>query len=211
MSRKLNPLERILFLTIALLAAYQVAVGIEGLGNLETILYTTGFGILLVASLLLMILGYDILGTPPVVLLATLIPLSVSAGLVTQFTPQYTYPYLAFSLVGLIAIFVSRYGLPLRTDVKNKPGKVATGVLAVVHGLSGIIIFFMPLSLAWRAVVPAGFVLVGFGGALFGLTGILLFFLRSGMSPLSEESILSFLPIILLLTSAAFTAGFSFL
>ena len=58
----------------ALLAGYQVAVGIEGLGRFEITCYTIGFGVILVASLLLMIMGFEILGTPAVVVLSTLIP-----------------------------------------------------------------------------------------------------------------------------------------
>ena len=211
MSRKLTPIERILYLSTALLAAYQVAVGIEGLGNLETILYTIGFGVLLVASLLLMILGHDILGTPPVVLLATIIPLSISTGLVHQYASRFFYFYILFDMVGLSMIFLTRNWLPFRRSSQKKPGKAATTVLAIVHGISGLVIFFLPLSLTFNRTVPAGFVWVGMGGALFGLTGILLYFLRAGVDLIPEETILKAFSVVLLLTSAAFVAGFSVL
>lgn len=211
MNRKATPIERVFLLATVLLAAYQVAVGIEGLGELETFFYTIGFGVLLVSCLLLIILGYDILGTPSVVLLATVIPLSISTGLVHQFAPVFFTVYLVFDLVGLTLIFLTRYWLSSRIGASNKPGKGATAVIAVVHGISGFVIFCMPFILAWRNVVPPGFVLVGLGGALFGLTGILLFFLRAGISFLSADNILRIFLLVLGLTSISFTVGFSFL
>ena len=65
---KISILDRILLLLTGLLAAYQVAIGIEGLSALPTIAYTIAFGVLLVAGLLLIILGFEVLESPVVVI-----------------------------------------------------------------------------------------------------------------------------------------------
>jgi hypothetical protein len=57
---KLTPLNRILLLITCLLAAYQVVVGINGMESIPTIAYTVGFGMLLVAGLLMLILAYSL-------------------------------------------------------------------------------------------------------------------------------------------------------
>ena len=68
-----------------MLAAYQVAIGIDGLATLPTVAYTIAFGVLLIAGLLLIILGFEVLDSPAVVIAATVIPLALSLGLVWQF------------------------------------------------------------------------------------------------------------------------------
>ena len=83
---KISPLDRALLLITGILAAYQVAVGIDGFDTIPIIAYTIAFGILLVAGLLLIILGFDVLDSPIVVIVSTIIPLSLSLGLVWQHT-----------------------------------------------------------------------------------------------------------------------------
>src|SRR4030066_129799 len=124
---KLSPLDRILLLITCLLAAYQVSVGINGLENIPTISYTIGFGVLLVAGLLIIILGYEVLDSPVVVIVSTMIPLSLSLGLVWQHVDGLRFPYLIFAILGFIAIILTR---SLRM-----PGKFPTFVLTLVHGV----------------------------------------------------------------------------
>jgi hypothetical protein len=72
---KITILDRILLLLTCLLAAWQVAIGIKSAETLPLITYTIGFGVLLVAGLLLIILGFDVLDSPAVVIISTIIPL----------------------------------------------------------------------------------------------------------------------------------------
>jgi len=58
--------------------------------------------------------------------------------------------------------------------------------------------------------MPAGFALVGLGGAVIGLGGLLLAFLKAGKPILSQKTILTLLPGLLFLMTAAFVCGFSF-
>jgi hypothetical protein len=199
--KKISIPDRIFLLVMVLLAAYQISLGITGLKPLATWSYTTGFGTLLVAGLLLIILGFEGLESKIVVIVSTLIPLSISLGLIAEYFPQYVFPYLVFSLVGFAAIAITRY---------TYAGKSATIVLAVTHGIAGVIITFLPVSLVIQGLASMRFILVGLGGALIGIGGLLLAFLKTGKPLLSQKTILTVLPGLLMLMMAAFLAGFSY-
>jgi hypothetical protein len=198
--KKMSALDRILLLVTGLLAAYQIVVGIDHLDALPIVAYTVAFGVLLVAGLLLIIFGFDALDSPLVVIVAAIIPLGLSLGLVAQYLPTLTTLYTAFAVVGLIAIAVTRF---------VAPGRVGALVLAVAHGIAGLIIFGLPILFSLQGKTPMGFALVGVGGALIGLGGLLLAFLKAGKPILSQNIILAVLPGLLLLTTAAFVAGFA--
>jgi hypothetical protein len=199
---KITIFDRILLLATGLLAAYQVAVGIEGTETLPMVAYTVGFGVLLVAGLLLIILGFDALDSPVVVILSTIIPLSLSLGLVWEHWLPVRSAYLVFVIVGFLAILLTRL-LP----IKNR---LPVFVLAVVHGVAGLTIFLLPVVWALTGRTTHGFALVGIGGALIGVGGLLLSFLKAGKPLLSRATILKVLPGLLLLMTAAFVAGFAF-
>jgi hypothetical protein len=198
---KITLIDRGLLLLAGLLAAWQVAVGINGLGMLPIFAYTIGFGILLVAALLLIILGFDALDSPVVVVLSTVIPLSLSVGLIWEYLPLWRDPYLGFALLGFVSIIITR-----SITLKNYLPVI---VLSIVHGIAGMIIFLLPFFLVFSASVAPGFVLVGLGGGLIGLEGVLLSFQRAGRPIISRQIIYRFLPGLLLLTTAAFVLGFS--
>jgi hypothetical protein len=109
--------------------------------------------------------------------------------------------YLVFVVAGFTAVALTRL---------LWPGKVATFTLAFVHGIAGLIIFSLPIVLSANQTVPWGFALVGVGGALIGVGGLLLAFLKAGKPILPQKTILTVLPGLLLLMTAAFVAGFSF-
>jgi hypothetical protein len=197
---KITVLDRLLLLLTALLAAYQIVFGIEGSNPLAVASYTVAFGVLLVAALQLIILGFEVLESPAVINISTIIPLSLSLGLIAEFFPQYVPGAFFFAVAGFIAVMVSRYLAPKKT---------ATIILIVVHGISGLLIFGLPIYLSVVGTTNKGFVLVGIGGGLFGIGGILLSFLKTGRPILPRERILSILPVLMLLTTAAFVAGFA--
>jgi hypothetical protein len=199
--KKMSILDRILLLITVLLAAYQIVVGVEGSPTLSLWAYTIAFGVLLVACLLLLIQGFEVLDSPLVVIVSTIIPLSLSLGLVWEYLPDWGVPYLIFVIVGFLAVAITRLAAPK---------KVATFTLIPVHGIAGLIIFILPIMMSLRGDMPAGFALVGMGGALIGVGGLLLAFLKAGKPILSQKTILTVLPGLLLLMTAAFVAGFSF-
>jgi len=199
--KKISVPDRILLLITGLLAAYQISFGLNGLNTLSTWSYTVGFGVLLVAGLLLIILGFEGLESQILVIVSTLIPLSISLGLVAENLPQFTIPYMFFAILGFAAIAVTRYTVE---------DKTATVILAVTHGIAGSLITFLPIILSIQGKVPGGYFLVGAAGALIGVGGLLLAFLKAGKPILSQKMILSVLPALLLLMTAAFVYGFSF-
>jgi len=198
---KMTILDRILLLLTGLLAAWQVAIGINGADTLPMIAYTIAFGVLLVAGLLLIILGFDVLDSPIVVIVSTIIPLSLSLGLVWEHLPAFRTGYLVFVIIGFLAILMTRL-LPMKN-------KLPVIMLAVVHGIAGLTIFLLPIIWALTGRATHGFALVGVGGALIGIGGLLLSFLKAGKPLLSRQTILKILPGLLLLMTAAFVAGFA--
>jgi len=199
---KMTIADRIMLLLAGLLAAWQVAIGIDAFDTLPVIAYTLGFGVLLVAGLLLIILGFEVLDSPAVVIVSTLIPLSLALGLAWQYLEAYRTLYLIFTLGGFLAVTLTRL-IPT-------PGKLPVFTLVIVHGIAGLTIFLLPLILTTNGTTRPGFALVGLGGALIGLGGLLLSFLKAGKPILSRETIFKILPGLLLFMTTAFVAGFLF-
>ena len=166
--------------------------------KLYDIYYMMGFLVLLVSGLLLIWQGWDILKSPYVLTVATLIPLGISMGLMNQYFPQWKRAYSWFALVGLLAI---AYTSITGHDLKRL-------AVPIFHGVAGLIIFLGPFLVKDKA--PKGFWWVGIGGALIGIGGIALAFLTSGTQLLffSEEVVLMILAPLLLLMTLAFAGGF---
>lgn len=199
---KISPLNRILLLLTTVLASYQVAVGIDDLDTLPIIAFTVGFGVLLIAVLLMFILGFDVLDSPIVVIVSTVIPLALSLGIVWQYLASFRTSYLIFTIVGFLAVALTR-----SISMQNK---LPVFVIAVTHGIAGMTIFLLPIVLSIQGNAPPLFSLVSVGGALIGVGGLLLSFLKAGKPILARETILKLFPTLLLLTTAFFVAGFKF-
>ena len=197
----MKPIDRFELLVTALLASYQVVQGIDGLSSMAIACYTIGFGVFVIASLLMIILGFEVLESPWVVIASSLIPLSLALGLVSEYVRPILIPYGIFTIVGFLAILVTRLvGL-------KKPAVI---VLAVVHGTAGLLIFTLPVIMTMRSITSKGFVLVGVGGMLIGLGGLFLSFLKAGRPILPRERIFAVFPTLLMSTTFAFVAGFAF-
>jgi hypothetical protein len=157
---------------------------------------------LLVAGLLLIILGFDALESPIVVIVSTIIPLALSLGLVWEHLASYRTLYLIFAISGFLAVTLTR-----TIPMKNKLPTIA---VAVVHGIAGMTIFLLPIILSMQGAMKPAFVWVGVGGALIGIGGLLLSFLKAGKPVLSKEIILKVLPGLLLLMTICFVLGFKY-
>ena len=199
---KMSALDRVLLLITVLLAAYQIVVGIDDLSTAPIIAYTIAFGVLLVAGLLLIILGFDVLESPIVVIVSTIIPLTLSLGLVWQHLASYRTVYLLFTIIGFAAVTLTR-SIPMQN-------KLPVITIAITHGIAGITIFLLPIILSAQGQMNPLFSLVGIGGALIGIGGLLLSFLKTGKPILSRDTIMRLFPILLLLTTAFFVTGFKF-
>lgn len=196
--------DRLLLLVTGLVALYLVARFYRGYREAggrpaHHLYYLVSFAVLLVAGLLLIGLGYGVLANPLVVIVAALIPLALSLGLVTQFYPQSGRGYLAFALVGLLAIAITRF---------TGPAGLATAILAIVHTIAGLTIFALPLAVCQQGKQPWSFAFVTVGGTLIGIGGIALAFLKAGRPILPASFIFAILAPLLLLMTASFAWGF---
>lgn len=199
--KKISISDRLLLFLMGLLASYQIVEGIDDAETFAITAYTVAFGVLLVAGLLLIILGFDILESPLLVVVSSIIPLSLSLGLIADFFAAWRIPYLVFVSIGFFAIFYTRL---------KSSRQIALTVLAIWHGVSGIVIFVLPIYVTLVGITSSAFIWVGFGGALIGVLGLMLTFLRSGNEVFSNESLLTSFPATLFLMTLAFVVGFKF-
>ena len=167
--------------------------------------YMMSFAVLFVSGVLLIFMSYDILGSPFVLTVASLIPLGISIGIVRQYYEKYKRPYVWFALVGFLAIALSSF---LDWELVRKIA------VPLFHGVAGLIIFLGPFLVqkyGQGKSAAKGFEWVGVGGALIGIGGIALAFLTLG-SPLlgifTAELVFNILSTLLLLMSLAFAWGF---
>ena len=92
----MNLFDQIILLLTGLAAAYLVwrFYGRYSKNKaLHDMYYMMGFVVLFVSGVLLIFLGWDILASPYILTVATLIPLGISMGLMNQFVPQYKKAY----------------------------------------------------------------------------------------------------------------------
>jgi hypothetical protein len=200
--RQIRIIDRILLLGTSLLAAYQIITANNHFNPYAILGLTVGFGTLLVACILIIILGFEGLDRQPIVIVSTLIPLAISSSIVSLNFPKYAIPFLIFCVIGFLLVSITRF---------THRGSPSTIILAVVHGIAGVTITILPLVHVILGQGRTGYILVSFGGGLIGIGGILLTLLRTGRPPISQERILTLLPILLFLMTTALIGGFSFL
>jgi hypothetical protein len=161
--------------------------------------YIMGILVLLVSGLLLIFLGYDILGTPFVLTVASLIPLGISMGIAEQYFPKWKKWFKWFATLGFIAIAISSFA---NIELLRKIS------VPLFHGVAGLVIFLGPF---FAKKAARGFWWVGIGGVLIGIGGIALAFLTIGKPLLgifTADLVFTILSPILLLMTLAFTWGF---
>jgi hypothetical protein len=203
---KENPMtifDRIVLLVtglVALFLSWQFYKRYTKEKGLYDVYYMLGFLVLLISGLLLIFLGYDILQSPYVLTVASLIPLGISLGIMNQYYKPWKKAYAWFALVGFLAIAITSIaGLELK--------KIA---VPIFHGVAGLIIFLGPIKASLDKKSAKDFWWVGVGGALIGLGGIALAFLTAGSQFLffSADLVMTILAPLLLLMTLAFAYGF---
>lgn len=166
---------------------------------LHNLYYLMGFAVLLVSGLLLIFLGLDILASPYVLTVASLIPLGISMGLAEEYFPSWKTYFKWFAAIGFLAIAITSIG------GMDSLKKIA---VPVFHGVAGLVIFAGPFI---AKGAPKGFYWVGIGGLLIGLGGIALAFISVGAQLLffSPSFVMLILTPLLFLMAGAFTIGFT--
>ncbi len=204
-SPEFNLFDQALLLLTGLIAIYVI---IRLFGRYSAhraiydIYYVIAFAVLLVAGLLLIIFGYEQLDNPLVEVVGVLIPAGLAAGLVAQFYPQYHYPFLAFAVIFLILVALTRLVAP--------GSAIGTVVLVIVHAVSGLLILLVPILAARAGKTRGAFTSVSLGGILIDAGGMALAFLAAGSQLLffSGNVVLAILALLLLLMMLAFAYGF---
>jgi hypothetical protein len=168
--------------------------------KLHDLYYILGFAVLFVSGVLLIFLGWDILESPWVLTVSSLIPLGISLGVANQFYPKWKKYFAWYALIGLLAIAGTSFFGP-----EYKKFSVP-----LFHGVAGLIIFLGPIFVTKNKKAPSGFWWAGVGGMLIGIGGIALAFVTMGTQLLffSPEFILQILAPLLLLMTLAFGMGF---
>ena len=166
---------------------------------LHNIYYLMGFAVLLVSGLLLLIFTLDILSSPWVLTVASLIPLGISMGLAEEYFPSWKTYYKWFATIGFLAIAITSIG-------NIELGRAIS--VPVFHGVAGLVIFLGPF---FAKKAPQGFFWVGIGGLLIGIGGIALAFLTAGKPLLffTEDVVMTILTPLLFLMTGAFALGFA--
>ncbi|MBN2556825.1 MAG: hypothetical protein JXA97_12870 [Anaerolineales bacterium] len=189
--------DRTLLLATALLAGYQVAVGIEGLSNLAVVFYSIGFGALMIAALMLIILDREALGHSSVMLLATLLPIFLALGMITERVARSSYVFILFAAVGFASLVIARLWLG---------AAAARVVLISLHTLSGFIIVGFPFFSVLTGTASFAYVFVGIGGAIISFVGSALAFQRMSIDA-CEALFTKRIPWLLFIITVCFTAG----
>lgn len=194
---KISILSRIIFLLTGLMAGYKIISGMENYSNLTTTLYTISFGILFLASLLLLLMGFQIMENDYVAVVTSIIPITLSLGLVTDKLEHSTFYAILISLSFIIAVLLRFFS----------SGKIAALSLGAIHLLSGSVVFFLPIVLFITGKAGIQILMISLGGLIIGIGGVFLGFLKIGKLELKREKIYSFFPMILFLTTTAFVIG----
>ena len=195
-------LDKIFLLLTGLIAAYLCWYFYQRYNlnkALHNLYYLMGFAVLLVSGLLLIVLGLDILSSPYVLTVASLIPLGISMGVAEEYYPTWKKYFKWFAVIGFLAIAITSIG---GMDTLKKIA------VPLFHGVAGLVIFLGPF---FAKNAPKGFWWVGIGGMLIGLGGIALAFISIGKQLLffSPAFVMLILTPLLFLMTGAFALGFA--
>ena len=94
---------------------------------LYDVYYMLGFAVLLISGLLLIFLGYDILASPYVLTVASLIPLGISMGIAEQYFPSWKKAFKWFALIGFAAIAITSVGGMVTHQEDRRPAVPRSG------------------------------------------------------------------------------------
>jgi len=191
-------LNRIILLAVALVAGYEIVSGIEGLGTIPIAYYTVSYGIFLLSAILMVLIGVDIIEHDIAALAASLLPLGFSMGMVGEFMLEYHLLY--SSLISLLYA-----GLTIQK--LRKKDKTALVFQILLHGISGLVLFNLPIVLLIQGDVNPNFLGVSVGTGLVAIGGMALAFLKSGKPILTKDQIYTIFPGVLLMAVVAFSIG----
>jgi len=191
-------INRIILLLVAGLAGFQIVIGIENCGIIPIAYYTFSYGISLVSALLMLLMGVDIIEHEVAALAASMLPLGFSMGLVAAFMLEYHLYYASFVSLLFAGLIIQK----LRHEDKS-----ALLFQIMLHGLTGLVLFIVPLVLIIQGTVETRYLGISIGTGLIAVGGMALAFLKSGKPILTKAQIYTIFPGVLLLAVLAFSIG----
>ncbi len=196
--KKTSIIDKIFLLATLMTASYEIVKGINKYDNTAVLFFTIGFGVIIIASLLILIFNFEILSNRFVIIAAALIPISFAIAIVKTFYGKYYLYYLIFAILSLLLILITRF-----------IGGKLISVLSIIigHGIAGLIIVFLPFFLFLSSKAEASVLFISVGGALIGIGGLLLAFLKTGKPIISENTIFTILLPVLFFTTLFFSLG----
>ncbi len=197
--KKMHFINKIFLLFTILISSYFIVNGFDDVSVIPVILYTIGLGALVLASLLLLLFGIEILENKLVVIFSTLIPFSISLGLIFQYVNTLFVYYFIFIILEYLLIIYARYS-------DSRIASILT--IAFFHGIAGLIIFLVPIYF-FINTGSLHFIFISIGAFFIGIGGILLIFVKFGKNYVPSRIVFSLLPLILLILSIFFGLGLS--
>ncbi|MCF7823684.1 MAG: hypothetical protein K9N35_05880 [Candidatus Marinimicrobia bacterium] len=208
----MTPMDRVALLVGSAVALSMIWILIDWQKQLETkhisnIYHMIAFSVLLISSLLLSFLGWDILGfmgdgteNKMVAVLASAIPFAWASGIVSRMYPRYGKIYLSIMILGLLLITFSRF-MELKTF-----GRI---IYPVFHSTAGFTVILIPIIAVIKRRMSPAFLWIAFGGSLISMGGISMAFLIAGRQLLffSTPILLSIMAPLLLVTTASYAWG----
>jgi len=190
--------NRLLLLVVAILAGIQIVTGIENYSLLAITYFTFSFGIFLVSALLMLLMGVDIIEHDTTALIASTLPLGFSLGLVAEFFSVHHVSYLVIITLLFAGLIFNRFLHRLKRTLLYQ---------IILHGLSGLILFILPIILLIQGTVGPRYLWISFGTGLVAIGGMALGLMKSGKPVLNKEQIYSIFPGVLLLAVLGFSLG----
>jgi hypothetical protein len=194
---KMSILNRIIFLLTGNVAGYKIIGGMDNYSNTTTTLYTISFGLLLLASLLLLLMGFEIMENDYVAVVVSVIPITLSLGLVTDKLEHATFYTVLITGAFIIAVILRFFS----------SGRISSLSLGAIHLLAGTVIVILPVFLFLSGKSSSQILLISLGGSLIGVGGTLLGFLKADKLKLQKEKIYALFPALLFFTTTAFVLG----
>lgn len=196
-------LDRLFLLVTVLIAIYLIWYFVKKQKKSPctcNIFYIISFAVLLISGLLLIFLGWGVLGNNLVAVVASLIPFSLATGLMYRFCKKTSIWYLLLMIIGIILIAVARFG---------NMASLSRVVYPLFHAIAGITIVLAPIIAVAKKSVKGSFIWVAVGGVLISLGGMALAFLKAGKQLLffSQKVVLGILAPLLFLVALLFAIG----
>ncbi len=194
----MEQINKVLLLLVAIVAGIQIVSGIEGLGTIPIAYHTVSYGIFLISAIFMILLGVDIIEHDIAALAASLLPLGFSMGLVGEHMREYHLEYSSLISVLYAGLFIQK----LRGQKK-----MALILQVLLHGISGLMLFILPIILLAQGHAESSFLGVSVGTGFIAIGGMALGFLKSGKPLLTKNQIYTLFPAILLLSVLAYSVG----